>query len=187
MGRAAQKVEIILAKGKSHHLTKAEIERRKEAEIKLGKNDISKLRPPDYLKLDIVAYKQWQKLIKDYKEAASNGHEILSTTDIDILAKYCITYSEYLSLIERRKRIDDIDFVSLREDAKKIKGEKRKSMNEMLRLDNILKIESAVNKKHDLLIKLEDRLFLNPLAKVKNVPKKEKDKPINPMEEEYDI
>lgn len=187
MGRPAQRIDIILANGRSHHLTKAEIERRKEAEVKLGKNDLSRIRPPDHVKNDVAAYRQWQKLIRDYKEAATNGHEILSTTDVDILAKYCITHSEYLSLIDRRKRIDEIDFVSFRADTKSIKGGKRKSMNEMLRLDNVLKVEAAINKKHDLLIKLEDRLFLNPLAKIKNVSKKEKDKPKNIMEDEFDV
>jgi hypothetical protein len=39
----------------------------------------------------------------------------------------------------------------------------------------------------DMLIKMQDRLFLNPLSKCKNVPKKEADKPKNPMEDEYDI
>jgi phage terminase small subunit len=186
MGRNAQPIGVLQQTGKKH-LTKKEIADRKANEIKLGKTDLSKIVPPEHVKADINAYKQWQKLIKDYKDAAKNGVELLSTTDVEILAKYCITHSEYLGLIERRKRIDDIDFVSLREDAKKIKGQKKKSMNELLRLKEVLSIESAINKKHEILIKLEDRLFLNPLAKVKNVPKKEKEQPYNPLEGEYDI
>jgi len=51
----------------------------------------------------------------------------------------------------------------------------------------LLRIETAINKKMDMLIKMQDRLFLNPLAKVKNVPKKEKVKPNNPLESEYGI
>lgn len=43
-----------------------------------------------------------------------------------------------------------------------------------------LQLESAINKKMDLLIKMEDRSFLNPLAKVKNIPKKEQEK-ANPL------
>jgi phage terminase small subunit len=187
MGRNAQRVDIILANGKSKHLTKAEIERRNEAEVKLGKSDLGRIKAPDYIKNDIIAFKQWEKLIKDYKEAAGNGHEILTTTDVDALAKYCVTYSEYLSLIDRRRRVDEIDYVSFRDDSKKIKGTKRDSMNETLRLDAVLKLESAINKKHDLLIKLEDRLFLNPLAKIKNVPKREEKKKKNAMEDEYDL
>lgn len=186
MGRNAQPVKVLQQTGKKH-LTKKEIEARKESEIKLGKSDLSKIHPPEHVKVDVIAYKQWQKLMSDYREAAKSGIELLTSTDIGTLAKYCVTYSEYLSLIDRRRRIDEIDFVALRDDSKRIKGDKRKSMNEILRLKEVLSIETAINKKHDLLIKLEDRLFLNPLAKVKNVPKKENEKPKNPMEDEFDI
>ena len=131
-----------------------------------------------------------KKLINEYKEAAKNNIEILTSTDIEVLAKYCITHSEYLALINRRNRVDDLDFVMINcppEDSKKIKGERRKALNEYYRIDHVLKLETAINKKHDILIKLEDRLFLNPLAKIKNVPKPQKLKPDNPMEEEYGI
>ena len=46
-------------------------------------------------------------------------------------------------------------------------------INYIVSVDGVLKIDSAINKKMDMLIKMEDRLFLNPLSKVKNVPKKE--------------
>jgi len=40
--------------------------------------------------------------------------------------------------------------------------------------------ETAVNKKMDMLIKMQDRLFLNPLAKIKNIPKQKKEeKPVS--------
>jgi phage terminase small subunit len=188
MGRNAKAVALHVAQGNPNRLTKAEIERRKEAQVKLGKNDLRNIQPPDYVKLDIVAYKKWQSAMKNYKDAAKNGIEILTSSDVEVLAKYCITYSEYLSLIDRKRRVDEIDFVSLNDKLKNnVKGQKRKSMNELLRLDHIMKLETAINKKHDILIKLEDRLFLNPLAKIKNVPKREKEKQNNPMEDEYDI
>ena len=38
----------------------------------------------------------------------------------------------------------------------------------------VLTFDSALNKKMDMLIKMEDRLFLSPLAKLKNIPKREK-------------
>lgn len=188
MGRNAQPLEVLQAKGKKH-LTKAEIEARKAAEVKLGKNDLSKLKAPVYVQNNIVAYEKWKGLIKEYKEAAKQSIEILTTTDVEALAKYCITYSEYLALIDRRNRVDDIDFVAINhgKESGKIRGAKRKSFNEVYRIDYVLKLETAINKKHDLLIKLEDRLFLNPLAKIKNVPKPAKEKPKNPMEEEYNV
>lgn len=187
LGRNAQNIELLIAKG-NKHFTKAEIEARKAAEIKLGTKDLKKIKPPDYVKNNLAAFDKWKGLIKEYTEAAKNGVEILSSTDIETLGKYCITYSEYLSLIDRRNRVDDIDFVGLDEKLKKsVRGEKRKQMNELMRIEQVLKLETAINKKHDLLIKLEDRLFLNPLAKIKNVPKTAKEKPKNPMEEKFDI
>lgn len=187
MGRNAQNIDLLVAKG-NKHFTKAEIAARKEAEVKLGEKDLKKIKPPAYVINNLVAYEKWKSLIKEYKEAAKNDIEILTSTDIEILAKYCITYSEYLSLIDRRNRVDDIDFVGLDDKLKKtVRGEKRKAMNELMRIEQVLKIETAINKKHDLLIKLEDRLFLNPLAKVKNVPKSAKEKPKNPMEAKFNI
>jgi len=189
LGRNAQKLEMLQATGKKH-LTKAEIEARKQAEIKLGKDDLKRVTAPDYVRNNIVAFDKWKKLINEYKEAAKNNIEILTSTDIEALAKYCITHSEYLALIDRRNRVDDLDFVMINyqpEAAAKIRGQKRKALNEYYRIDNVLKLETAINKKHDILIKLEDRLFLNPLAKIKNVPKPQKLKPDNPMEEEYGI
>jgi hypothetical protein len=49
----------------------------------------------------------------------------------------------------------------------------RKQLRDLFSINAILTIETAINKKMDMLIKMEDRLFLNPLAKIKNVPKKE--------------
>jgi len=188
MGRNAKSVALHLAQGNPNRLTKEKIRERQESEIKLGKSELKNIVAPDYVKLNIHAFKKWSELIKNYKEAAKNGTEILTTSDIEILAKYCITHSEYISLIERRQRVDNIDFVSLNDKMKNvIKGVKRKSMNELLRLEHIMKIEAAINKKHDILIKLEDRLFLNPLSKVKNIPRPEKEKPKNPMEDEFGI
>lgn len=168
MARNAQPVDILVAKGKKH-LTKKEIDSRKQSEVKLGKKDLEKLEPPTFVKNDVTAFKYWRKHLKEYKDAAKQGIEVLTSSDIGMLAMYCRTYSEYESLL-KRKAIMELNL-----------------QNSPLGFDDFMKIESAVNKKMDMLIKMQDRLFLNPLAKVKNVPQKPKDKPQNPMEEEYDI
>ena len=187
MGRNAKSVALHLAEGNPNRLTKEEIRIRQEYEIKLGKNELKNIKAPDNVKADIIAYKKWQDAMKNYREAAKNGIEIISSSDVDALAIYCITYSEYLSLIERKKRVDQMDFVSLRLDSRSIRGEKRKTMNEIMRLKEVLSLETAINKKNDIIIKYQDRLFLNALSKVKNVPKREKPKPDNPMEREYGV
>ena len=172
-GRNGQPVNLILANGRSHHLTKAVIEQRKAAEIKTGTNT---MRCPDYVKNDVNAFKRWKEIIKIYKDV-----DFVSSGDVGFLGRYCMVHAEYIELLKRKKRINSIS-----EDPDEvedyIQGEERfdsrvqKQLLDMISTDAILKLETAINKKVDLLVKMEDRSFLNPLAKVKNVPKKEPEK-----------
>lgn len=180
IGRNAKPIDILVAQGKKH-LTKAEIEKRKDVEIKLGNN---KLTCPSYIKSDVNAYAKWKEINKIYKEV-----EFVSSSDTGLLARYCMSHSEYIDLLERKKRIDYIA-----EDSQDIEGYicgteefnnniKRKLLD-MVSTAAILNLEAAINKKMDMLIKMEDRLFLNPLAKVKNIPKKEPDK-VDPLKNRF--
>lgn len=175
MGRNAQPVELLKAKGKKH-LTKAEIEERKNNEIKVG---TSKLTCPSYVKNDAIAYKKWKEIIKIYKDI-----DFVSSGDTGVLSRYCMTFSEYENLLKIRATVAVLDFnideesetsEVLSEDLseRKINNLIRK-INFILSTDGLLSLETAINKKMDMLIKMEDRLFLNPLAKVKNVPKQVK-------------
>jgi len=170
-GRNGKPIALHLAQGNPNRLTKAEIERRKKAEIKLGDN---KLKCPEFVKSDVNAFAKWKEITKIYKEI-----DFVSSGDIGLLARYCMTFSEYLQLLENRKRVgqfhadwdeyEDVlpeDFID--------------AMNKYMRLNVDLQIDSAINKKMDMLIKMEDRLFLTPLSKVKNVPKKETEK-VDPL------
>ena len=164
MGRNAQPIDILQANGKKH-LTKAEIEQRKNNEIKLGD---SKLTCPSYVKSNIAAYKKWKEIIKIYKDI-----DFVSSGDVGLLARYCMTHSEYLSLCDTRNRLNGIqcDWTSYEG---MFPEEFQESIERILTINTDLQLESAINKKMDMLIKMEDRLFLNPLAKVKNVPKQVK-------------
>lgn len=157
MGKAAKKIELC-----SKHYSKEQIEAKKSAEIKLGIADLKSIEAPPFVKNDATAYKYWKKHIKEYEDAAKNNIEILTSSDVGSLAIYCKTYSEYENFLALRAKNDsDVDV--------------------------ILKLETAINKKMDMLIKLQDRLFLNPLARVRSVPPKQKEKPNNPLEGEYGI
>jgi hypothetical protein len=62
------------------------------------------------------------------------------------------------------------------------------SIDERISIYNaITGIQRDINKVQDMLLKMEDRMFLNPAARIKSIPKKEKEKPKNMMEEEFDI
>jgi phage terminase small subunit len=188
-GRHAQPLAVLQANGRKH-LTKSEIETRKESEIKLGKNELDELNPPSFVENDIVAFQYWKQHLKEYKEAAKRGIELLTSSDVGTLALYCKTYSEYERLLKTRDKLEAISESNLPDefdDLEDIAYNIKKIVNGIVSTDGILRLETAINKKMDMLIKMQDRLFLNPLAKIKNVPKKEKEKPKNPMEEEYDI
>jgi phage terminase small subunit len=181
MGKNAQPIDIIMANGRKH-LTKAEIEHRKSSEIKLG-ND--KLKCPDFVKNDVEAYKKWKEVTKLYKDV-----DFVSSGDVGLLARYCKTFSEYLVLQKAYQRTSDIHYDCKEldesidgdyydEEDDKVKAlfsyKVKKQLRDLFSIGAILTIETAINKKMDMLIKMEDRLFLNPLSKVKNVPQKPKE------------
>ena len=175
IGRNAQPIDLLKAKGKKH-LTKEEINARKESEIKLGSKE---LLCPAYVKNDAVAFSKWREIKHIYKDV-----DFVSSGDTGLMGRYCKTFSEYQMLLksyqcvseihydckELDEFIDDTDEFDKSLFAYKVK----KQIRDLFSIGAILTIESAINKKQDLLIKMEDRLFLNPLAKVKNVPKVEK-------------
>jgi phage terminase small subunit len=166
MGRNAQPISIIKAKGKSHHLTAKEVERRKSAEIKVSDK---KLIAPEYVKNDLIAHEKWKELVNIYKEI-----DFVSTADSGTLARYCKHYSEYIGLMEQRNRVQsfEADWDNYCMDVTELVQD---GINRILRLEPLNKLESLINKKSELLTKLEDRLFLNPVSRLKNVPKKEKE------------
>jgi phage terminase small subunit len=180
MGKNAKPVELHLAQGNPNRLTKKEIAERMDSEIKLGKKELARLKVPQDIKSDPAALAHWKKHVKEYKAAASNGIEILTTSDVDILAIYCKTYADYERLIRSKQKIDKISYERDRldeyiEEAEEFNFRVKQQLRNLVSVDAILRIETAINKKMDMLIKMQDRLFLNPLAKVKNVLQPKKD------------
>mgnify|MGYP000236275105 FL=1 len=175
VGRNAKPIDLIMADGNKRHLTKAEIEHRKNTEIRFG-ND--KLVCPKHIKNNKNAYAKWKELIRLYKD-----FNFVASGDVGMLGRYCMAYSEYLDLIERRAIINQLS-INIEEHyyiEKELKDaevpEKRiEKMIEkyefILSIGGLIALDKAINAKMDALVKMEDRLFLNPLAKIKNVPKK---------------
>lgn len=183
MGRNAQPVDILTATGRKH-LTKAEKENRKKSEIKIGSG---KVVCPRFVISDQVAYKKWRELIADFNKAKISGIDLVSSTDAGILARYCKTFSEYQQLLNAYQRVENIHYDCKEldgyiENAEDFNYKVKKQLRDLFSINAMLTIETAINKKMDMLIKMEDRLFLNPLSKVKNVPKKEPEKK-NPLSE----
>jgi len=163
-GRNAKPITLQLAQGNPNRLTKAEIDRRKKSEVKLGEN---KLKCPEFIKKDIPAMSKWKEIIKIYKDI-----DFVSSGDTGLLARYCMTFSEYLTLLDQKQKINNFEIRY--DEIESALGEKLiQALDCIVKFNPMMQLDSAVNKKMDMLIKMEDRLFLNPLAKVKNVPKKE--------------
>lgn len=165
-GRNAQPIALLKSTGRKH-LTKKEIEEREAGEIKFGTKDF---KCPEFVKNDINAYKKWTELMKAYRGVRSKNTDIVRSPDAGILARYCITYSEYLRLVDERDHL-----LALRADWSEyndmLPKDFRDGIVRVLRLDPLLQVENMINKKMDMLLKMEDRLFLNPLSKVKNIPR----------------
>jgi len=186
MGRDAKPIDLLVLEGRKH-LTKAEIEQRRKAQIKTG---TSKLTCPEYVLKDPKALEKWQEIKKIYKDV-----DFVSSGDIGLLGRYCMTFSEYHEMLDSYQRIKEIHYDSseldeflngtyMDEDEEKryFSYKVKKQLRDMISIGAILSIEKAVNQKMDMLLKMEDRLFLSPLSKVKNVPKpKEK-----PQESKWD-
>jgi len=174
-GRNAIPIQLHLQNGNKRHLTKSEIDQRQKAEVRLGNK---KLKCPDFVKNDIAAFEKWKELTKLYKDV-----DFVSSGDVGTLARYCKTFSEYQDLLAAQQRVKEIhydckeldDFISdFDSNGKNLFAYKvQKQLRDLFSIGGILAIETAINKKMDLLIKMEDRMFLNPVSKIKNIPKKE--------------
>ena len=100
MARPRQPIEVIEARGKKH-LTKAEIEERKNSEIRV---DLKNIEIPNYLS---------SKLKKEFEDIASKLLHvgIMTELDDDTLGRYLLAkekYLKYTKLLNRAIRESDI-------------------------------------------------------------------------------
>ena len=110
-----------------------------------------KLRVPADIKDNHIARKKFLELVRIY-----DGCNFVSSSDVDILAEYCKLFAE---IIDYEGQMKDIAITD----------------------DQFLKLDSRLDRKRDLLVKLQDRIFLNPAAKIKNVPQPEAQQSSSPM------
>ena len=173
-GGRPRKPIALLKQEKKTHLTKKQIAEREKSEVKTGDKN---LEAPEYIKKDLVAYKKWQEILLIYKDV-----NFVSSGDVGFLARYCKTYSEYLGLIERRDRLVGM-YANWREYKDVLPEDFRMAIDELFKRDYELQLETAINKKMELLIKMEDRSFLNPLAKVKGIPPPKEEPKQTPLQQ----
>lgn len=167
MAGTRQPTDLVLVKGRKH-LTKSEIEERKNNEIK-AKND--KVKPPNYLSKD--EKKEFKKIAKELIEIG-----IMSNLDIDCLSFFIKTRSEYLRVTKD---------VEIRGPTKEIEIEKKDDKGNVIETKQI----TIVDDDYERLLKMQLKL-LNSCRKTASdlglsiasrcklvVPKQDKEKPKN--------
>lgn len=104
MAGQRQPVELLIAKGKKN-LTKAEIEKRKQEELKVKSKAITM---PEYLP---------ESLQKEFRQIAKRLTEIEIFTDLDVdgLARYLLSkqvYLTYTQKLAKASKTEDIDLIT---------------------------------------------------------------------------
>jgi phage terminase small subunit len=155
LGRNAKPIELHTAEGNPNRLTKAEIERRKSAEIKILNKTF---KASSFVMKDPRALQEFKRLKKLYKEI-----EFVASLDEHIINQYCLSVSE----------LDDLIL------ALNIAREQMKSDNPVSRKEGLsmfMGLDIEVRQKRNEIVKLSDRLYLNPVARTKNVSKQAAEK-----------
>jgi phage terminase small subunit len=178
-GRPAKPIGMHLYDGKKH-LTKAEIKHRQENEIRLGTPD---LKMPPSVRRNPVAKKKWKELEELYK-----GFDFVSSSDVGIISQLCLAYAELDNLLGHLRTLELIEpFDPLEKE--EVEREWSGKMGQVairnmwrkidfcISMGGILAVNKAIDAKRSIIRSLEDRLYLNPLAKNRNVPKKPAEKP----------
>ncbi|WP_025692638.1 hypothetical protein [Paenibacillus zanthoxyli] len=150
-GRPSKPTQLIKLEGKSHR-TKRELEHREKAEKSLYTGTTFKESPA--VKGDPEAHRVFLWLKKLYKKI-----QYVDGLDEQVINRYCMLVSQEQALAKMMDRMRmDIDEVEEAEDRIRI-------------YESIAGVTDKVMKTREMLMKLEDRLFLNPTGRIKAIPK----------------
>lgn len=156
-GRPSKPVQLIKLEGNKDRRTKAELEHREQMEKKLKTGTAFREEPAT--KADPVAHKEFLRLRKLYKEI-----EFVEGLDQATINRYCQLKGQE-------------DFLQQLYNQVKEAIEKSKQLSKKLSYyDELKEIITKQNQVRDKMLKLEDRLFLNPVARMRSIPKKPKEK-----------
>lgn len=161
MGRNAKPVELLVLEGKSHK-TKAELERRRNAEIRL---ESRALQADPMVRSDKRAYREFRRIKKLYEEI-----EFIGSLDEHLINQYCLAVSELDDLVGLMNDLRDA-IQAIREDESISSTERAEAVKEVAEL--LMKYDAEVRYKRAEVVKMGDRLYLNPVARSKNVPKRQ--------------
>jgi len=185
-GKNAYPLNILEASGKKH-LTNEDKEQRRKSEVKMP---TGKIKCPRHVKNNIDAYKKWKEVLPLLKAV-----DIIKQADTGVLARYCMSWSEYFDLLRMREEVSFIEPFTADEEilvsddfefrvGKKSSAAMWKKVEFIFSTQAILNIDKAINQKVQVINSLEDKLFLNPLSRVKNILKNQSKPPEQTPEDE---
>lgn len=151
-GRPSKPVQLIKSEGNTNRRTKKELDYREKAEKALYTG--TTFREDPATKSDPVAHKEFLRLRKLYKQI-----EFVDGLDQQVINRYCQLRSQEEALHElylsTKAKMDDAEDV----------------INKLSVFDALEAVMTKQNQLRDKLLKLEDRLFLNPVARMRAIPK----------------
>lgn len=150
-GRSSKPVYLLKQEGKSHR-TKKELEHREKMEKSLYTGETFK--ESSVVKSDPTAHEEFLRLQHLYDKIP-----YIDGLDQQIINRYCMLISQEVNLQKIMDAMSlDIEQCEAFEDRMEI-------------YKNINGMTTKLNQTRDMLLKLEDRLFLNPTTRVKSIPK----------------
>ncbi|GAE27017.1 hypothetical protein JCM9140_3128 [Halalkalibacter wakoensis JCM 9140] len=162
-GRPSKPVQLIKLEGNKDRRTKAELDHREKMEKSLQTGTTIKEEPAT--KADPVAHKEFLRLKKLYKEI-----EFVEGLDQATVNRYC-------QLKGQEHFLQDL-YVEL----KTMMESEEKIGKKLSVYEDLKEVITKQNQVRDKMLKLEDRLFLNPVSRMRAIPKKpEGDKEESPM------
>lgn len=161
MNKRGKPIELILLNNNSGHRGKDKINERikQESMMRIGN---SNFQPTARVLADKEALKRWNEVCKIF-----NGFQFVTDVDTSFIEKYCLTHSEYCQLQETRNDILNKNLDNL----------------QTFHAMDKIHLHYQINKKLDMLIKFEDRMFLNPASRIRNIPQKQEEvKKVDPLD-----
>jgi phage terminase small subunit len=162
MGRPGKSIDLHIANGNRRHLSNAEIESRQEHESSI-KSGVKNFKATEYVMKNMVAINMFKKLKRLFKNI-----ECIEGLDENIINRYCMLFAEgdiyERLLVNMNNDVDNCDdYTDRLQIYKAIAG-----------------VTAGLNKVRDMQLKIEDRLLMNPTARIKNIPKTVKESASDP-------
>lgn len=166
-GRKKQPLAVIQGKGRSNHITKAEMKER-EAQEKALKGFTDRIEPPSYLTA---------KQKRNFEEISSEliRLNIFSNLDVDALARYIDSRDMYIQLVREIKKIKPTYTITLEDESKRTVA--NDDYPKMIRSKNTLFTECRAAAS-DLGLSITSRLKLV-------LPKTDEEKPKSEFEKKF--